>query len=187
MIKKLVLCRKSRVLGPVKLKFYMLYIWRTIRNFFKKRNFFSYLQHLLSCPLNSEFKLYYCVCLLQLQLKYQACNIPDKTKACNVQASLGIAWLKSTKHQKRITQNIMSNSSIRLKEIFSEVEKELMNRKHGWSPGLEWTYTCVGANSSFKAKCGSHLAQERSSKDIHILQEYGLQLYASRIHEMAQI
>ncbi|OAY80137.1 C2 and GRAM domain-containing protein [Ananas comosus] len=68
---------------------------------------------------------------IKLQLKYQACNIPDKTKACNVQASLGIAWLKSTKHQKRITQNIMSNSSIRLKEIFSEVEKELMNRKHG--------------------------------------------------------
>ncbi|KAJ0965300.1 hypothetical protein J5N97_026438 [Dioscorea zingiberensis] len=61
-----------------------------------------------------------------LHLRYQ---IEDLSSKCIVQVSLGIAWLKSTKHQKRISKNIMSNSSIRLKEMFQQVEKEFSTAK----------------------------------------------------------
>ncbi|XP_038985637.1 C2 and GRAM domain-containing protein At1g03370-like isoform X1 [Phoenix dactylifera] len=64
-----------------------------------------------------------------LHLRYQMEDLAPKLKACNVQVSLGIAWLKSTKHQKRITKNVMSNSSARLKEMFSQVEKEFIGGK----------------------------------------------------------
>lgn len=65
---------------------------------------------------------------MQLQLKYHMTNVPLKTNTCNVQVLLGIAWLKSTKQQKKVTKNIISNSSNRLKELFAEVEKELTSR-----------------------------------------------------------
>nr|QID77656.1 C2 and GRAM domain-containing protein [Triticum aestivum] len=63
-----------------------------------------------------------------LQLKYHMANIPSKPNTCNVQVLLRIAWLKSTKQQKKITKNIMSNTSNRLKEPFSEVVKDLTSR-----------------------------------------------------------
>ncbi|ONK69345.1 uncharacterized protein A4U43_C05F21890 [Asparagus officinalis] len=59
-----------------------------------------------------------------LHIRYHVEDLSPKSKACNVQVSLGISWLKSTKHQKRITKNVISNSSVRLKEIFRQVEKE---------------------------------------------------------------
>ncbi|KAG1363774.1 C2 and GRAM domain-containing protein [Cocos nucifera] len=61
-----------------------------------------------------------------LHLRYQMEDLAPRLKACNVQVSLGIAWLRSTEHQKRITKNVISNSSARLKEMFSQVEKESM-------------------------------------------------------------
>ncbi|KAL6839471.1 hypothetical protein ACP4OV_030741 [Aristida adscensionis] len=63
-----------------------------------------------------------------LQMKYHMMNVPSKPNTCRVQVLLGIAWLKSTKQQKKITKNVVSNSSNRLKEIFAEVEKELKSR-----------------------------------------------------------
>ncbi|KAF8687717.1 hypothetical protein HU200_042644 [Digitaria exilis] len=63
-----------------------------------------------------------------LQLKYHMTDVPSKPNTCSVQVSLGIAWLKSTKQQKKVTKNIISNSSNRLKELFAEVEKELTSR-----------------------------------------------------------
>lgn len=63
-----------------------------------------------------------------LQLKYHMANIPPKPNTCNVQVLLGVAWLKSTKQQKKTTKNIMSNTSNRLKELFSEVEKDITSR-----------------------------------------------------------
>lgn len=65
---------------------------------------------------------------MQLQLKYHMTDVPSKPNTCSVQVSLGIAWLKSTKQQKKVTKNIISNSSNRLKELFAEVEKELTSR-----------------------------------------------------------
>lgn len=59
-----------------------------------------------------------------LHLRYQIDDLQSKSKACLVQVSLGVAWLKSTKHQKRITKNVIANSSARLKEMFRLVEKE---------------------------------------------------------------
>ncbi|KAE7995192.1 hypothetical protein FH972_000019 [Carpinus fangiana] len=63
-----------------------------------------------------------------LHLRYQIEDLPSKSKGCNVQVFLGIAWLKSTKHQKRITKNILKNLQDRLKDIFSAVEREFAER-----------------------------------------------------------
>ncbi|PKU69690.1 C2 and GRAM domain-containing protein At1g03370 isoform X2 [Dendrobium catenatum] len=64
-----------------------------------------------------------------LHLRYQIDDLQSKSKACHVLVSLGIAWLKSTKHQKRITKNVIANSSTRLKEMFRLVEKEFSTGK----------------------------------------------------------
>ncbi|PKA51802.1 C2 and GRAM domain-containing protein [Apostasia shenzhenica] len=59
-----------------------------------------------------------------LHLRYNIEEFKTNSKACLVQVYLGIAWLKSTKHQKRITKNVIANSSARLKDMFHLVEKE---------------------------------------------------------------
>lgn len=61
---------------------------------------------------------------MQLHLRYQIEDQAPKAKACLVQASVGIAWLKTTKHQKKITKNALSSISSRIKQIFSTLEKE---------------------------------------------------------------
>uniref|UniRef100_A0A0D3GII7 C2 and GRAM domain-containing protein n=1 Tax=Oryza barthii TaxID=65489 RepID=A0A0D3GII7_9ORYZ len=63
-----------------------------------------------------------------VQMKYTVVNVPSKPNTSSVQVLLGIAWLKSTKQQKKITKSVISNSSIRLKELFAEVEKDLTSR-----------------------------------------------------------
>ncbi|KAL9373291.1 hypothetical protein Peur_032911 [Populus x canadensis] len=63
-----------------------------------------------------------------LHLRYQVEDFPSRLKGCHVRVSIGIAWLKSTRHQKRISKNILSNLQDRLKVIFSLVEKEFVNR-----------------------------------------------------------
>ncbi|XP_057537720.1 C2 and GRAM domain-containing protein At1g03370-like isoform X1 [Amaranthus tricolor] len=60
-----------------------------------------------------------------LHLRYQ---IDDRSTGCFVKVSFGIAWLKSTKHQKRISKNILSNLADRLKVMFATVEKEYNGR-----------------------------------------------------------
>jgi len=66
--------------------------------------------------------------IMQLQMKYYITNIPSKPNTCSMLVLLGIAWLKSTKQQKKITKTIISNTSNRLKELFAEVEKELTSK-----------------------------------------------------------
>ncbi|KHG07899.1 hypothetical protein F383_03817 [Gossypium arboreum] len=51
-----------------------------------------------------------------LHLRYQIEDL--KAKGCSVRVLTGIAWLKSTKHRKRIAKNILSNLEDRLKEFF---------------------------------------------------------------------
>ncbi|KAG6695636.1 hypothetical protein I3842_09G108100 [Carya illinoinensis] len=64
-----------------------------------------------------------------LHLRYQIEDLPSKTKEqCNVRVFFGIAWLKSTRHQKKITKNILNNLQDRMKVIFFEVEKEFAAR-----------------------------------------------------------
>jgi hypothetical protein len=63
--------------------------------------------------------------IVQLQMKYCITNVPSKPNTCSVLVLLGIAWLKSTKQQKKVTKSIISNTSNGLKELFAEVEKEL--------------------------------------------------------------
>ncbi|XP_047316601.1 C2 and GRAM domain-containing protein At1g03370-like [Impatiens glandulifera] len=64
-----------------------------------------------------------------IQLKYQIEEIPSRSNGCNVQVFFGIAWLKSSRHQKRITKNILSSMQDRLKIIFSTVEKEFVSEQ----------------------------------------------------------
>lgn len=61
---------------------------------------------------------------LQVHLRYQIEDIPSKLKGCNVVVSFGMAWQKSTKHQKRMTKNILKNLQDRLKVTFGLVENE---------------------------------------------------------------
>ncbi|KAJ9128711.1 hypothetical protein P3X46_034554 [Hevea brasiliensis] len=63
-----------------------------------------------------------------LHLRYQIEDLPSRPNGCHVRVFSGIAWQKSTRHQKRITKNILSNLEDRLKVIFSVIEKEFLNR-----------------------------------------------------------
>lgn len=62
-----------------------------------------------------------------LHLRYHIEDISAKSRGCCVKVSFGIAWLKSTKHQKRISKNILSNLPDRLKVMFAAIEKEYTN------------------------------------------------------------
>ncbi|KAK2359151.1 C2 and GRAM domain-containing protein [Trifolium repens] len=63
-----------------------------------------------------------------LHLRYQIDDLLPKGKGCKVQVLFGIEWLKNTKHQKRITKNILKNLQERLKLTFSLVEKEFLEK-----------------------------------------------------------
>ncbi|XP_042521034.1 C2 and GRAM domain-containing protein At1g03370 [Macadamia integrifolia] len=64
-----------------------------------------------------------------LHLKYQVEDLPLKSKGCQVKVFFGIAWVKSTRHQKRLTTNIQSNLQDRLKLMFSMMANEYHSRK----------------------------------------------------------
>ncbi|CAM8887558.1 unnamed protein product [Rhodiola kirilowii] len=59
-----------------------------------------------------------------LHLKYQIEDVPLKSQGQNVHVFFGISWLKSTRHQKKITKNIVVNLQERLKGMFVNLEKE---------------------------------------------------------------
>jgi hypothetical protein len=83
---------------------------------------FDYLGNLEACLLLTVLPLH--LSFLQLHIRYHLENIASRQKTCSVQVYIGISWLKSCKNQKKITQDIESNASSRLKKIFSELEKE---------------------------------------------------------------
>ncbi|KAK4752346.1 hypothetical protein SAY87_021144 [Trapa incisa] len=66
-----------------------------------------------------------------LHLKYQVEESPSRPKACNVQVFFGIAWLKSSRHQKRVTKNILQSLQERIKIMFSVLEKEFSTVNEG--------------------------------------------------------
>jgi len=61
-----------------------------------------------------------------LHVRYQLEQTASKPKSCAMQVFIGMAWLKSCKNRKKITQEIASKSSSRLKKIFSQIEKEFI-------------------------------------------------------------
>lgn len=63
-----------------------------------------------------------------LHLRYQVEDLPSKSKGCSVTVFFGIAWVKSTRNQKRITKNILKNLQERLKVMFCTVEREFAER-----------------------------------------------------------
>ncbi|RZC92467.1 hypothetical protein C5167_041810 [Papaver somniferum] len=64
---------------------------------------------------------------LPVHLKYQIENVhPGSCTPCQCDVHLGIAWVRSTKFQQRITRNITEKFSNRLKEIFELVEREIL-------------------------------------------------------------
>ncbi|MED6131698.1 hypothetical protein PIB30_012137 [Stylosanthes scabra] len=61
-----------------------------------------------------------------VHLRYQVEDLPPKAKGCKVVVAYGVEWLKSTKHQKRITKNIVQNLQERLNLMFTVAERELV-------------------------------------------------------------
>ncbi|KAK4744017.1 hypothetical protein SAY87_010329 [Trapa incisa] len=66
-----------------------------------------------------------------LHLKYQVEESLSRPKASNVQVFSGVAWLKSCRHQKRVTKNILHSLQERLKIMFSAFEKEFSTINEG--------------------------------------------------------
>jgi len=64
-----------------------------------------------------------------LHIRYQLENNASKQKTCTIQVSIGIVWLKSCKNRKKITQDVATSASSRLKKIFSQLEKESIPAK----------------------------------------------------------
>ncbi|PWZ27823.1 C2 and GRAM domain-containing protein, partial [Zea mays] len=64
-----------------------------------------------------------------LHIKYQVEDLAPKKRASNVQVSLGVEWSKTSRHQKRIEKNVLSNSSARLKEMFNLALRELSHAR----------------------------------------------------------
>lgn len=75
-----------------------------------------------------SYLFYLCFLISQLHLRYQIDELVQKAKGCKVQVLFGIEWLKNTKHQKRITKNLLKNLQERLKLTFSLVEKEFLEK-----------------------------------------------------------
>lgn len=61
-----------------------------------------------------------------LHLRYQVEDVSSRSMGCSVQVYFGIAWLKYTRHQKRISKNILQNLQERLLVMFSVLEKEFV-------------------------------------------------------------
>ncbi|CAB4275582.1 unnamed protein product [Prunus armeniaca] len=59
-----------------------------------------------------------------LHIRYQIEDLPSNSKGCQVKVYFGVEWLKGTRHQKRITKNVLKNLQDRLKDTFSVVETE---------------------------------------------------------------
>lgn len=64
-----------------------------------------------------------------LHLRYQMEEVASKPMTTYVRVYFGIEWLKSTRHQKRVTKNILVNLQDRLKMIFGFLEKEYGSRQ----------------------------------------------------------
>ena len=64
-----------------------------------------------------------------LHLRYQMEESTSKPKTTYVRVYFGIEWLKSTRHQKRVTKNILVNLQDRLKMTFGFLEKDFSSRQ----------------------------------------------------------
>ncbi|CAK9137549.1 unnamed protein product [Ilex paraguariensis] len=62
----------------------------------------------------------------RVQFRYQIENSNLVPRSCKCDVYLGVTWLKNTKFQGRITQNITDKFTRRLKEIFELVESEIL-------------------------------------------------------------
>ncbi|KAF3786839.1 C2 and GRAM domain-containing protein [Nymphaea thermarum] len=63
-----------------------------------------------------------------LHLRYQIENVPTRSRTCNVQVYIGLQWLKSTRQQKRISNDLELKLANHLKEIFATAEEFLLAR-----------------------------------------------------------
>ncbi|GMH26848.1 hypothetical protein Nepgr_028691 [Nepenthes gracilis] len=64
-----------------------------------------------------------------LHLRYQIEDMPSRSKGsrCHVKVFLGMAWLKSTRHQNRISRNVLTSLQDRFKVMFATIEKEYID------------------------------------------------------------
>nr|XP_043609804.1 C2 and GRAM domain-containing protein At1g03370 [Erigeron canadensis] len=64
-----------------------------------------------------------------LHTKYQIEDQGSRSIVCKIVVHFGIAWLKSTKHKKKITKNIHANLQERMTIMFSTIEREYVAGK----------------------------------------------------------
>ncbi|EYU27641.1 hypothetical protein ABFS82_13G138500 [Erythranthe guttata] len=62
-----------------------------------------------------------------LHVRYQVEDLPSRSVGCSIQVNFGIAWLKYTRQQKKMTKNIVLNLQERVKVMFSVLEKEYVS------------------------------------------------------------
>ncbi|KAK3037534.1 hypothetical protein RJ639_030342 [Escallonia herrerae] len=62
----------------------------------------------------------------RVQFRYRIENSTLAHSACKCDVYIGVEWLKSSKFQQRVTQNIIQKFTNRLKEIFELVEREIL-------------------------------------------------------------
>lgn len=66
------------------------------------------------------------ISLLQVQLRYEIENLKFAVSSCKCDVYIGVLWLKSTRFRDRVTSNIVKKFKQRLKEIFEQVEREIL-------------------------------------------------------------
>ena len=62
----------------------------------------------------------------QVQLKYELENPALAQGTCKCDAYVGVAWLRSTKFEERITRNVVRKFSRWSKEVLQLVEREIL-------------------------------------------------------------
>lgn len=62
----------------------------------------------------------------RVQLRYEIENSKLAVSSCKCDVYIGVLWLKSTRFQDRVTSNIVTKFKQRLKEIFEQVEREIL-------------------------------------------------------------
>lgn len=70
----------------------------------------------------------------RVQFRYQVEESNVASSSCKCDVYVGVAWLKSTKFEQRITRNILEKFTLRLRELFVLVEREILLASEGVVP-----------------------------------------------------
>lgn len=63
---------------------------------------------------------------MQVQFRYEVESSPNGSSSCKCDVYIGLVFLKSSKFQQRIIRNVTEKFMQRLREIYEQVEKEIL-------------------------------------------------------------